>query len=79
MACLWRISNVMGVMPVEEKNIKVLNSKELQELFGFGKTKMCELLQSGALPVVKIGRDYITTQQAVEKWIEDNIGREIFF
>ncbi|WP_091229607.1 helix-turn-helix domain-containing protein [Anaerobium acetethylicum] len=64
---------------IEDTNIKVLNAKELQELFGFGKTKMCELMQSGVLPVVKIGRDYITTKNALEKWIEDNIGNEIFY
>ncbi len=64
---------------MEEKGLQVLNSQDLQEMFGFGKTKMCELFQSGVLPVVKIGRDYITTQKAVEDWIKDNIGKEIFF
>lgn len=64
---------------VEEKGLKVLNTKDLQELFGFGKTKMSELFQSGVLPVVKIGRDYIATQKAIEKWINDNTGKEIFF
>lgn len=64
---------------VEEKGLKVLNSKDLQVLFGFGKTKMSELFQAGVLPVVKVGRDYITTQKNIESWIEDNIGKEIFF
>jgi hypothetical protein len=31
------------------------------------------------LPLMKIGNDYITTESAVEKWITDNIGQELFY
>lgn len=62
-----------------ENDLRVLKSKDIQDLLGFGKTKMCELFQSGTLPVVKIGREYITTEKKLENWIEENIGKEIFF
>lgn len=45
----------------------------------FGKTKFNKLLKAGELPLVKIGSDYITTEDAVEKWINDNIGQELFY
>lgn len=45
----------------------------------FGKTKFNKLLKSGELPLVKIGSDYITTEDAVEKWINDNLGQELFY
>ena len=59
--------------------MKIITSKELLELMPFGKTKFNKLLQAGELPLVKIGNDYITTESAVEKWINDNIGQELFY
>lgn len=44
-----------------EKELKILNSKDLQVMFGFGKTKMSQVLNSGLLPVVKIGKQWVTT------------------
>lgn len=45
----------------------------------FGKTKFNKLLKAGEFPFVKIGKDYITTEDAIEKWINDNIGQELFY
>ena len=59
--------------------MKIITSKELLEILPFGKTKFNKLLKSGELPLVKIGNDYITTESAVEKWINDNIGQELFY
>ena len=59
--------------------MKIITSKELLEMLPFGKTKFNKLLKSGELPLVKIGNDYITTESAVEKWITDNIGQELFY
>ncbi|MDF2588331.1 MAG: hypothetical protein K0S41_2172 [Anaerocolumna sp.] len=57
--------------------LKVLNSKDLQELFGFGKTKMNQVLQSGILPVIKIGGEYRTTEEQIREWFKRNVGKEI--
>jgi hypothetical protein len=58
---------------------RLMQTDDIINYFGFGKTKMNELFQSGVLPVVKVGRDYITTKKAVEDWVKDNIGKEIFY
>lgn len=59
------------------RELKVLNSKDLQLLFGFGKTKMNQVLQSGILPVVKIGGEYRTTEEQIQEWFKRNAGKEI--
>lgn len=62
---------------VKEKGLKVLKTKDLQELFGFGKTKMNQVLQSGILPVVKIGGEYRVTERQIEEWFYKNAGKDI--
>jgi hypothetical protein len=56
-----------------------MQTDDIINYFGFGKTKMNELFQSGILPVVKVGRDYITTKKAVDDWVNNNIGKEIYY
>ena len=58
---------------------KILSQKDLYEILPFGKTKIKQLLASGALPMTKVGNDYITTFDILEKWIEENIGSEIYY
>jgi len=43
----------------------------------FGKTKLNELLISNIIPVTKVGKDYITTEERINDWINENIGKEI--
>lgn len=59
--------------------MKILTEKDLLEMLPFGKTKFYKLLKAGELPFVKIGNDYITTENAVEAWIEKNIGQELYY
>jgi hypothetical protein len=40
---------------------------------------MNQLLQSGILPVVKIGGDYRTTEDQINEWFKRNAGKEIIF
>ena len=63
---------------VIEKN-KILKQSDLYNILPFQKTKIQQLLRSGELPVVKVGKDYITTYSLIEKWISDNIGNEIYY
>lgn len=63
----------------EVKSLKVLNQNDLLKILPFGKTKLYQLLKSNELPVVKIGRDYITTEKKIEQWINENIGEEVFY
>lgn len=60
-----------------EKELKILNSKDLQGMFGFGKTKMSQVLNSGVLPVIKIGKQWVTTDAQMQEWFNKNAGREV--
>lgn len=60
-------------------NKKILKQTDLYEILPFKKTKILQLLRSGELPVVKVGKDYITTYELIEKWIKENVGGEIFY
>lgn len=53
-------------------NKKILKQTDLYEILPFKKTKILQLLRSGELPVVKVGKDYITTYELIEKWIKEN-------
>lgn len=58
---------------------KVLSQSDLYEILPFGKTKINQLIKSNELPLVKIGKDYITTFSIIEDWIKNHIGEEIYY
>lgn len=64
---------------LEAQENKILNQADLYEILPFGKTKVYQLIKSGELPLVKIGKDYITTSKIIEEWIENHIGEEIYY
>lgn len=63
------------------RNIKerILSQNDLYEILPFGKTKIQQLIKSNQLPLVKIGKDYITTFSILEQWINDNLRTEIYY
>lgn len=71
----------MADLEVQEnrREIKILNQEDLYEILPFGKTKVHQLIKSGHLPLVKIGKDYITTYNILEEWIKDHLGEEIYY
>ena len=69
-----------GVMvDLEAQESKILKQTDLYDILPFGKTKINQLIKSGQLPLLKIGNDYITTFNLLEKWIENHIGEEIYY
>ena len=68
-----------GVQKMNNNNEKILTQKDLYEILPFGKTKINKLIQSNELPLVKIGKDYITTFNILEKWMEKHLGEEIYY
>ena len=52
---------------------------EISQMLGVGKTKTRELLDSGILPVTKIGRQYFTSPTSIQDFLKKNIGKELFF
>lgn len=60
-------------------NGKVIKQTDLYDILPFKKTKIQQLIKSGELPMVKIGKDYITTFKILEEWISNHIGEEIYY
>ena len=60
-------------------NNEILGLEDLYQLLPFGEQKIRKLIASGELPVVKVGRDYITTKRKLFEWIEKNIGMELYY
>lgn len=46
---------------------KILSQQDLYDVLPFGKTKVLQLIKSGELPLVKVGKDYITTFNLLEE------------
>ena len=58
---------------------RILSQKDLQNILPFKRTKIQQLLNSNQLPVLKVGKDYITTFSILENWIKDHLGNEIYY
>ena len=58
---------------------KILSQEDLYEVLPFGKTKIQQLIKSRQLPLLKIGKDYVTTYNILEDWIKEHIGDEIYY
>lgn len=61
------------------ENLTLYTSKDLEQIFPFGKTKFQQLLNANVLPVVKIGRDYLSSPDMINNWLLENSGKEIFY
>lgn len=62
-----------------KEGLKIFSKSDLLEIFPFGRTKLQQLLNAGVLPVVKIGKTYLTTDEMVQRWLMENVGKEILF
>ena len=64
-----------------KENIKmqVYSKADLLEFFPFGRTKLQQLLTAGVLPVVKVGKAYLTSDAQIQRWLLENTGKEIFY
>lgn len=58
--------------------VKVLNQKDLIEILPFGKTKCWELIRNGVIPMTKVGKDYIITEEKFKKWLDENAGKQVY-
>ena len=64
---------------INKYDSKILKQTDLYDILPFKKTKTQQLIKSGELPLVKIGKDYITTFKLIEEWISNHIGEEIYY
>ena len=64
---------------VQGKDKDIIGLKDIYEILPFGKKKILKLSHAGELPVLKIGRTYITTKEQLIKWIESHLGDELYY
>ena len=63
---------------VNNNDLIIYDTQDMMRILKFKKTKMNKLLNSGEFPAVKIGGQWRITKNVLEKWMEDNIGTEIY-
>lgn len=69
----------MSEKSIVRSTLTVYSQKDLLEIFPFGKTKLKQLLAAGVLPVVKVGRTYLSSDELIRRWLLDNMGKTIYF
>ena len=85
MILVYFLSNEVFIMDTKKKELdsygdfRKYSVEEISSMLGVGKTKTREMLQSRLLPVTKIGRDYFTSKTAIQEFLSDNVGKELFF
>lgn len=62
-----------------DATFKAYSVQDISNMLGIGKTKTRELLDSGILPVTKVGRQYFTSPASIQEFLKKNVGKEIFF
>lgn len=60
-------------------NTVIYTLNDLEKIFPFGRSKLLKLCQSRAFPVIKVGKEYISSPALIERWMLDNDGKEILF
>ena len=55
----------------------VYTLSDLMRIFQFGRTKTLRLCKEGVLPVVKVGKSYISNQALIDRWMLEHEGCEI--
>lgn len=58
---------------------KILCQQDLVNVLPFQKTKIQQLINANALPIVRVGRDVLTTYDLLQEWLRANVGREIYY
>lgn len=61
------------------EDVKIYTLCELEKIFPFGKSKLLALCKAGALPVVKVGRDYISSPEMINRWMMEHDGKEVLY
>lgn len=61
----------------KNNELKVFSKKDLLDIFPFRRTKLQQLLNAGALPVVKVGKTYLSSPQLINRWLLENQGKSV--
>lgn len=60
-------------------DVTIYTLSQLEEIFPFGKSKLLALCKAGVLPVVKVGRDYISSPEMITRWLLEHDGKEVLY
>ena len=60
-------------------SLTVYSQQDLLRIFPFKRTKLQQLLNAGALPVVKVGRTYLSSDELINRWLLENAGKTIYY
>ena len=52
---------------------------DLYVLLPFGEKKIRALIRAGEIPVIKVGRNFITTKKKLEEWFDEHVGQELYY
>jgi hypothetical protein len=63
----------------KNETVIVYNRTDLLKIFPFKRTKMQLLLNAGVLPVVKVGKSYLSSPALIERWLMENAGKTITY
>ena len=64
---------------INPDDFKAYSVLEISQMLGVGKTKTREMLDSGILPVTKIGRQYFTSPSSIQNFLKKNIEKNCIF
>ena len=54
----------------------IISFEEMQELLPFSYRKLLRLCKEKIIPVVRVGKTYISSKSLIDEWIRENIGKE---
>lgn len=60
-------------------SLSIYSKQELLAIFPFKRTKLQQLLNANVLPVIKVGRTYLSSESLIQDWLAENVGKEIFY
>ena len=61
----------------EFNGIEILGIKDLMDCMKIGRDKAYSLMKSKSFPSMKIGKTYIVTSANLNRWLDENAGRNI--
>lgn len=56
---------------------QVMHLKDIIKFFGYSEKKTRDLIRTGVLPVIKIGKDYVTTRKQLLDWLDKYKGHTV--
>lgn len=52
--------------------------REIPKIVGISLPVLYEMIHAGTFPALKVGRKYLVPRSALEKWLADNVGGQVY-